>query len=115
MRRLLPALLLALAACASKPKAAPGGSRLVPGELVVRASDASVLHTRTFAAALEREDVVVKEVECLTERICKVVLERLGAPADEAWTREVVERLSAAPPPGIDSVEANTIAHPKER
>lgn len=130
-------LLLSLsvaAACASTPPPAPearddsvpteerysargtarGGRAepIAPGQLLVRTAEREALTTATFRAASGRTDFIVERVECLDEKVCLVRVRREGAPADEAWTRGLIESLAGEHPPAILSVEPNRISRP---
>lgn len=119
MKRLF--VLLALVGCAhAEPVPAEINAddpvrTIVAGELLVVTNDPSALDTSVLAAALGRDDFSVRSTECLTARICRVVVERLGEPADELWTHQLIQALSDAPPAGIVSIEPNAVAHPIEQ
>lgn len=92
--------------------AAAPQAEFVPGELVIRVEDPEVLTTATLLHASNREDFSVGAVECVLKS-CRVVLRRLGAAPDRAWTREVADAVVGGAVPGILSVELNTIARPR--
>lgn len=87
---------------------------IVPGELLIITSDQAAIETSVLAEAVGRDDFTVRSTQCLTSRICRVVVERRDAPADEAWTREFIDALSQSRAPGIVSVEGNAIVRPLE-
>lgn len=101
----------AIAACAPQPPPRPP-PEIVPGEVLVHTANAALLTTERLSAATDRADFVVKEVHCLLGT-CRVVVERAGAAADTSWTYRLVDALAAARIPGIDSVEAKPVTHPR--
>lgn len=85
---------------------------LVPGELVVRTDAPEQLTTEALQAALGRTDLVVEKRECLN-RSCRLVLSRLGGPADEAWTRALITAFNERRPVGVVSAEPNALSTPR--
>jgi hypothetical protein len=109
-----PVLLVAfvvLTACSHPPRPRPHAA-IVPGEILVRTSDPSLLTSEKLSSAARRNDFVVKETQCLA-KTCRVVLARLGAATDAAWTYEIIDALAAAKVAGIDGVEPNVVMQPK--
>lgn len=112
---LVPAKVKPSHVMAAKLVAARPAPSIVSGELLVVTNDRTALETAVLAKAAGRDDFSVRSVECLSARICRVVVERDGVPADEAWTRELIQSLSESLPDGITSVEANGIVHALEQ
>ncbi len=103
------AILVAAAACACATAPAPKPRPpIVPGEVIVRTRDESLLTTTRLAAASGRTDFAVKGVTC-RGITCLVVVRRTGAPADQAWTYELIDAISAGGMPGIETVGPNLI------
>jgi len=94
----------ALAGCAPQPPPQRTRPEIIPGEVLIHTGEASLLTTGRLSAATGREDFVVKQVSCFLET-CRVVVERKGPAADEAWTYALVDAIGAARIPGIGGVE----------
>jgi len=104
VKRTCSVAVLAVAACAPQPPPLRTRPEIIPGEVLVHTSDASLLTTRALAAATGRDDFVVKQVSCFMNT-CRVLVERMGPAADEDWTYALVDAIGAARAPGIASVE----------
>src|SRR5262245_11493246 len=103
MTRWIIAAVCGAAACAPQPPPRPP-PEIVPGEIVVHTADASLLTTEKLSAATRRKDFVVSDVHCFLQT-CRVRVDRVGAAADQIWTRALVDSFAASRVPGISGVE----------
>jgi len=95
---------LALFACAPQPPPLRTRPEIIPGEVVVHTAGSPLLTTASLATATGRDDFAVRQVSCFMNT-CRVMVERIGAAADEEWTYALVAALASARVPGIGSVE----------
>lgn len=84
---------------------------IVAGEVLVVTNDRTAIDSKAWATAAGRPDVIVRSVDCLSARICRVFVERKEGVTDVSWTREIIAALAASLPPGVESVEPNAIIH----